>query len=152
MFTSNWKIVTLGQTKKPMRKNSISQRTDIDVSFKCKTAFPFLDTHFSGHKQRLTSLFNSWQMGIDWGQWTKNGEGRMKTKGAESQKRILVLFFEKEHKDWWLIPALVVYMHVYIHKARHAAHVVSGTGFVLVFCILEFLILPPNNIKDVPLL
>ncbi len=58
----------------PMRKYSISQRIDTDVLFKCKTAFPFLDTLFSGHKQRLASLFNSWQMGIDW--WRKNENQR----------------------------------------------------------------------------
>jgi len=38
-------------------------------------------------------------MRIDLGQRTQNGEGRIKNKRAESQKRILVLYFEKEYKD-----------------------------------------------------
>lgn len=76
----------------------------------------------------------------------------MKTKRAESQKRILVLYFEKEYKDGWLIPAPVDYVQVYIYKAGYAAHVVSGVVFVFVFCVLESVILPRNNSTDVPLL
>lgn len=128
-----------------MRKDSISQRNDTDVSFNWKSAFPLLDALFSGHGRRLASLLNSWQMRIDWGQWTKNGERTMKTKRAESQKRILVLYFEKEYKDGWLIPAPVDYVQVYIYKAGYAAHVVSGVVFVFVFCVLCFRVSNPPS-------